>query len=348
MQMKKIFPLCLLLLALTFSCKKKGAEGPSFLVEGTISYENLRQEADSDNSPSDTVRADNQASGTDNASTDKGKADAKRSAGHSADSITRIIAFVQRSMEEFDVDTIPVVNGRFAFRHPADTLLKVNLVAGDRYYAFYVGGADTIRLNLAPDSLVMSGNDSPYARWSIKQYDGLPADTGIVVYPAIIRSEIAAYKSNIGRGEVGKRIQFALMKDIDGGNVSSVESRGCYRLYTFWASWDSRSVAQVKQTVGLAKQMKGKAIDFVNVSLDTNDSIWRRELKALNLPGRNVRLKSGLADEQLAVFGVTTIPATTLLDVNSIVVERNLFGPALEAKIKERVTIDRPKEANKK
>ena len=383
MQLKKIFPLCFLLLALTLSCKKKEAAGPTFLVEGTISYEAMKPatvEAESDAAStsnnqagtSDVGQAEkdkskaatsksNVATGKSDASTEDGQTDAESNDSATAsdaaasgetkyaakiDSITQILAFVQRANEAFDVDTVPVVGGRFSFRHATDSLVKVSIVAGDRFYDFYVAGEDTIRLTLAPDSLLMSGNDSPYARWSLADYDGVPGDT-LNPMPQLIRDEIRSYFDNRRRGEVGRRIPFALMKDIDGNNVSSVESKGCYRLVSFWASWDSLSVAEVKRVAELSKKMKGKAIDFINVSVDTNDSIWRHEVKALGLPGRNVRLKAGMADEQLTIFGVTTLPQNLLLDVNSVVQLRDLFGPALEERLKEKVTLDRPKEKNK-
>ena len=78
MQLKKIFPLCFLLLALTLSCKKKEAAGPTFLVEGTISYEAMKPatvEAESDAAST----SNNQAGTSDGSQATKGKSDASTS-----------------------------------------------------------------------------------------------------------------------------------------------------------------------------------------------------------------------------------------------------------------------------
>lgn len=242
---------------------------------------------------------------------------------------TFLLASIQTGPNAFFFDTIEVKEDRFEISLPTDSLIKVNLLAGNSQYSVYLGANDTLRVAIRKDSLHLIGKTTPFATWSIDTYLQAPVDS-LQKLPAIIRSQVEEYREENRKAAIGEKIPYILFKDIDGKNFSSMESNGACRLITFWATWDSASVQQVKELASMARKMDKKAIQFITISLDANDSIWKKEVKALKIPGRNVRLKEGFVDRQARLLGVHTLPQNMVLNTESKVVLKNNFGKELQ------------------
>jgi hypothetical protein len=80
----------------------------------------------------------------------------------------------------------------------------------------------------------------------------------------------------------------------------------------------------------------GKGFEIFSVSLDKDMGAWKNAINAdgLSWPDHVSDLK-GWGSVAAAAYGVNGIPATFLLDQNGMIVEKNLRGPALEAKLQE-------------
>ncbi|MEG2946840.1 MAG: thioredoxin-like domain-containing protein [Bacteroidales bacterium] len=250
------------------------------------------------------------------------------------------IAIIQTGINTFIQDTVTVKENHFELRYPtpADSLVKVNLLSGNKVYSVYMAGNDTLQVKIAGDSLQVSGKLKPFSLWSIQNYLLNPHDS-LRNYPPLIRNEIETYRANQSKDAIGKRIPYVLFKDIKDKNISTLEAKGQYRLITFWATWDSLSVNRVKALPEIARKMDRKGLEFINVSLDANDSIWREQVKKLNLPGYNIRLQEGFADTKAQTLGVRTVPENRILTPESIVIEKNIFGNELQQYLEKEITI---------
>lgn len=257
-----------------------------------------------------------------------------------------LVAIIQTSINTFAFDTVRIQNNRFELRHATDSVVKINLLTGMKSYSVYLNGNDTLQLKIAGDSLQVIGKPIPFALWSIKQYIAAPSDS-INRYPTIIRNEIESYRTTQQKTAIGRVVPYMLLRDSEGKNVSTLESSKTYRLITFWATWDSLSVKRVKELVPLAKKFEKKAITFINISFDTNDSLWRKEIKALNLPGHNIRSREGFASENMQKLDVQTLPQNLILDMQSMVISKNIFGSELGDFLTKEVTAPKQKEVKR-
>lgn len=242
---------------------------------------------------------------------------------------TAFLAVTQHSLDTFVIDTVAISNNQFEFKHASDSLVKVDLLLGNKAYSVYTQGGDTVHVKIAGDSINVVGKAKPWTLWNINEYIANPSDS-LAQYPSIIREQIETYRANDKKMEIGKRITYILMKDNIGENVSSLESKGNFRVISFWATWDTLSVKQMKEVVAISKKLDKRPLSFINVSVDANDSIWRKAIKDLKLPGRNIRLKEGFADETAKKLGILTLPGNIILDNQSMIVEKNIFGKELE------------------
>lgn len=251
-----------------------------------------------------------------------------------------LIAIIQTGINTFVQDTVAVKQNHFELRYPtsADSLVKVNLLSGDKVYSVYMAGNDTLQIKIAGDSLRVNGKLKPFSLWSIQNYLLNPHDS-LGYYPPLIRAEIETYRANQSKDAIGKRIPYVLFKDMKDRNISTLEAKGQYRLITFWATWDSLSVTRVKGLPEIARKMEQKGLEFITISLDANDSIWRAQVKKLNLPGYNIRLQEGFADTKAVTLGVRTIPENRILNPESLVIEKNIFGKELQQYLEKEITI---------
>ncbi|MGL4292587.1 MAG: DUF4369 domain-containing protein, partial [Bacteroidales bacterium] len=190
---------------------------------------------------------------------------------HAADT-TRLLAVIQTGTSAFFTDTVRLNNGAFELKHPADSMVRINLLTPQKTFSVYMEGGDTLQLRIQNDSMEIVGKVKPFALWSIENYLAGTKDS-IGHYPVIIRNEISKYNESAKKIRLNEKIPYALFRDSKGNNFTTLESKGNYRLITCWASWDSTSMVQIKEVARIARKMESKAIEFINISFDINDSI---------------------------------------------------------------------------
>ena len=86
--------------------------------------------------------------------------------------------------------------------------------------------------------------------------------------------------------------------------------------------------------VKLYDRYKDKGLSILGVSLDRKADDWKKAIEDDGLEWHHVS-NVRYFDEIAALYNVSAIPATFILDENGIIIAKNLRGPALEAKISE-------------
>lgn len=262
-----------------------------------------------------------------------------------ADSIS-LTAVIQTDTSAFFTDTLSVINGSFELKYPTDSLVRINLLYAGKTFPVYMKGGDSLGITLKNDSMHVMGKIKPFMLWSINEYLRNPSDS-IARYPSLIRKEIEQYRLQANKVRIGYKIPYVLFRDIKGNNFSTHEAQGNYRLITCWASWDSLSTEQIKQVARLSKKFENKAIAFINLSFDDNDSILKKRVEDLKIPGRNVFMKESFATQNARKTGINTLPYNIVLDAESKVVGMNLFGKQLETYLSEEVKAPAKKNTSK-
>lgn len=126
------------------------------------------------------------------------------------------------------------------------------------------------------------------------------------------------------------------LKDINGNSVTLSTFRGKYVLIDFWASWCQPCMIELPNVIEQYNAYKDKGFEIVGVSLDRDREAWINTVKGRQMNWPNAWDMEGEEPGAVAnLYGVTGIPHTVLLDKEGKIIEKNLRGPALKAKLAE-------------
>ena len=78
-----------------------------------------------------------------------------------------------------------------------------------------------------------------------------------------------------------------------------------------------------------------KGFEIVGVSLDNDKTAWTGAIQRLGLPWIHLSDLKGWQSEAAALYGISSIPATILVDPQGKIVEFGLRGEQLEVKLAE-------------
>ena len=112
--------------------------------------------------------------------------------------------------------------------------------------------------------------------------------------------------------------------------------RGKVVLIDFWASWCRPCRMENPNVVAAYKKYNSKGFEVFSVSLDRDKASWMKGIKDDGLIWPNHVSDLGYWNSQGAkIYGVSSIPATFLINKEGKIVAKNLRGAALENALKE-------------
>ena len=126
------------------------------------------------------------------------------------------------------------------------------------------------------------------------------------------------------------------LKDRDGNLRRLSDLRGHVVLIDFWASWCGPCRRENPNVVRIYKKYKDMGFEIFSVSLDNNRDKWLQAIETDGLEWENhVSDLRGWSSAGGRLYGVTSIPATVLVDKDGTILARNLRGTELENTLKE-------------
>jgi len=126
------------------------------------------------------------------------------------------------------------------------------------------------------------------------------------------------------------------MKSPDGKMLKLSDLHGKVVLLDFWASWCRPCRMENPNVVKMYNKYKSMGFEIFSVSLDRDRSAWLKAIKDDGLVWPNhVSDLNGWTSSGGATYGITSIPATVLIDKEGRVIARNLRGDELENKLKQ-------------
>jgi len=147
------------------------------------------------------------------------------------------------------------------------------------------------------------------------------------------QDRINSQTNSDGTGQVAEEI---VMNNPEGKPMKLSDLRGKVVLVDFWASWCKPCRRENPTVVKMYHKYKNKGFDIFSVSLDKSADRWKQAIAQDGLVWKNhVSDLKFWSNAAAKAWGVSSIPATFLLDKEGNVIGRNLRGAALEAKLAE-------------
>jgi thiol-disulfide isomerase/thioredoxin len=141
---------------------------------------------------------------------------------------------------------------------------------------------------------------------------------------------------NPGPPAVGELAPDIELNDREGNPMKLSSLRGKVVLIDFWASWCGPCRHENPTVVKAFQKYEPKGFTVFSVSLDQSKDKWLAAIVKDGLIWNNhVSDLKGWQSAGSALYKVSSIPATFLIDQSGKIIAKNLRGPALEDKLRE-------------
>jgi thiol-disulfide isomerase/thioredoxin len=170
----------------------------------------------------------------------------------------------------------------------------------------------------------------------IKKVEAQPSQEEMLKQQAQQQAQ-AQVQAQAGVAEVSGEAKEIVMNGLDGKTQMKLSDlRGKVVLVDFWASWCKPCRRDNPNVVKMYHEYKNKGFDIFSVSLDKSADRWAQAVAQDGLVwNSHVSDLKFWNNAAAKAWGVSSIPATFLLDKEGKVIAKNLRGAALEAKLKE-------------
>ncbi|WP_034257925.1 TlpA disulfide reductase family protein [Altibacter lentus] len=150
-----------------------------------------------------------------------------------------------------------------------------------------------------------------------------------------VTSDLKAVIANAKKADIGSKAPEFSAPTPSGETLSLNEALGKYTIIDFWASWCKPCRMENPNVVNVYNKYHDKGLNIISVSLDKDSQKdrWIQAIKDDNMDWYHVSNLMFWNDPIARTYNVRSIPATFLLDENGVIIDKNLRGPALEAKI---------------
>ena len=172
-----------------------------------------------------------------------------------------------------------------------------------------------------------------------KVRDGLKtSNIGNPQYVEYLDKQIVGYESQMALENTltpGSPAPELVLNSPDGKPIALSSLKGKIVMVDFWASWCKPCRQENPSIVKIYNKYKNSGFEILGVSLDENKEKWMEATKQDGLPWPQVSDLKGWQSAAAQVYGIQSIPFTILVDKEGKIIEKNLRGEPLEAKLKE-------------
>jgi peroxiredoxin len=151
-------------------------------------------------------------------------------------------------------------------------------------------------------------------------------------YPGkLLREKIVELK-RVNVGGIAPEIELPAP---DGTTFKLSSLRGRYVLVDFWASWCGPCIAEVPNVKAVYDKYHDRGFEILGVSLDDKSDKWTAAIERHALGWHHVSSLQGWKCPVAALYNVTGIPKTFLLDTEGRIIAIDLRGEALGERVAE-------------
>ena len=126
--------------------------------------------------------------------------------------------------------------------------------------------------------------------------------------------------------QVGEKIRNFTLENTKSEPVSlmDIAQKNKYTLIHFWASWDNKSLMQIKDLRMLYKKFRKDGLEIVSVSLDDSRLAWKNTISVEKMNWVNLSDLKRWSSVIVKLFDLTYIPQNILIDSKGNIIAKNL------------------------
>ena len=126
--------------------------------------------------------------------------------------------------------------------------------------------------------------------------------------------------------QVGEKVKNFTLNNTNSQPISlmDVAQKNKYVLIHFWASWDNKSLMQIKDLRQLYKRFKKDGLEIVSVSLDDSKMAWVNTINTEKMNWVNLSDLKRWSSVIVKLFNLSHIPQNILIDSKGNIIGKNL------------------------
>ena len=150
-----------------------------------------------------------------------------------------------------------------------------------------------------------------------------------------LAKRLTAKLESVKNTSVGGAALDFTQNDLNGQPVQLSSFKGKYVLLDFWASWCKPCREENPSVLKAYNQFKDKNFTVLGVSLDAEDTEWKKAVKEDGMPWTQLSDLKGGENEAARMYGIEAIPANFLISPEGIIIAKDLRGEDLIKKLEE-------------
>lgn len=126
--------------------------------------------------------------------------------------------------------------------------------------------------------------------------------------------------------QVGEKIRNFTLENTNAEPISlmDIAQKNKYTLIHFWASWDNKSLMQIRDLRMLYKKFRKDGLEIVSVSLDDSRLAWKNTIATEKMNWVNLSDLKRWSSVIVKLFDLTYIPQNILIDSKGNIIGKNL------------------------
>jgi peroxiredoxin len=126
--------------------------------------------------------------------------------------------------------------------------------------------------------------------------------------------------------QVGEKIRNFTLENTNAEPISlmDIAQKNKYTLIHFWASWDNKSLMQIRDLRMLYKKFRKDGLEIVSVSLDDSRLAWKNTIATEKMNWVNLSDLKRWSSVIVKLFDLTYIPQNILIDSKGNIIAKNL------------------------